>query len=238
MCRLREKTTYAVLHAYYSAEEVFDGIVWLGTGRAQAGEAVRLVRFRVGALTLTYLTNVLDPQVLSLQEIARLYARRWDIELAFLTLKESLGLHLWWRSKVAVILVQVWACLIVAQLVQALRLEIACRAGVEPFDVSLPVLVRQLPQHLAAGQDVLAVCVQRGRDLGLIRPSSRTQVQAPTLPAEQLVPRPADLVLSRPAKYPQAPGQPGRKGPHARRASPPLWGPAGLTAEASACLLC
>jgi len=37
-----------------------------------------------------------------------------------------------------VILVQVWACLILAQLVQAVRLEIACRAQVEPFEVSLP----------------------------------------------------------------------------------------------------
>jgi len=85
VCRLREKTSYTVLHTYYTFEEVFDGLVWLGNYHAQAGHAVRLVRFRVGALTLTYLTNVLDPTVLSIQEIARLYARRWDIELAFLT---------------------------------------------------------------------------------------------------------------------------------------------------------
>ena len=80
VCRLREKTSYTVLHTYYEWEEVFDGVIWLGNYQAQAGQAVRLVRFRVGALTLTYLTNVLDPTVLSIQEIARLYARRWDIE--------------------------------------------------------------------------------------------------------------------------------------------------------------
>jgi hypothetical protein len=85
VCRLREKTSYTVLHTFYTFEEVFDGVVWLGNYQAQAGEAVRMVRFRVGALSLTYLTTVLDPSVLSLQEIARLYARRWDIELAFLT---------------------------------------------------------------------------------------------------------------------------------------------------------
>ena len=128
VCRLREMTSYTVLHTYYEWEEVFDGVVWLGNYQAQAGQAVRLVRFRVGALTLTYLTNVLDPTVLSIQEIARLYARSFDIELAFLALKEHLGLHLWWSSKVSVILVQVWACLILAQLLQAVRLEIACRA--------------------------------------------------------------------------------------------------------------
>src|SRR5437763_2824003 len=171
VCRLREKTSYTVLHTYYSFEEVFDGLVWLGNYQAQAGQAVRLVRFRVGALTLTYLTNVLDPTQLPIQEIARLYARSFDIERAFLLLKEYLGLHLWWSSKVSVILVQVWACLILAQLLQAVRLEIACRAQVDPFEVSLPLLVTQLPQWLGREQDPIALCVQRGRQLGLIRPS-------------------------------------------------------------------
>ena len=136
--RLREKTSYTILHTYYQNEDVFDGVVMLGTGRAQARYAVRLVRWRVGVRWYTYLTNVLEPQVLPLAEIARLYARRWDIELAFLTLKEHVGLHLLWTSKLVTILPQVWACLIIAQVLQALRLEIACGAGVDPFEVSLP----------------------------------------------------------------------------------------------------
>src|SRR5437764_11708122 len=119
------------------------------------------------------------------------------IELAFLLLKDYLGLHLWWSSKVAVILVQVWACLILAQLLQAVRLEIACRAQVEPFEVSLPLLVRYVPHLLATDQDPLATCVQRGRQLGLIRPSSRTRVQGPLVAAEHIQPRPSELVLTR-----------------------------------------
>ncbi len=239
VCRLREKTSYTVLHTYYALEEVFDGVIWLGNYHAQAGRAVRLVRFRVGAITLTYLTNVLDPTVLPIEQVARLYARRWDIELAFLTLKEHLGLHLWWSSKVAVILVQVWACLILAQLLQAVRLEIACRAQVEPFEVSLPLLVRYVPQPRAVEQDLIVTCVQRGRQLGFIRPSSRTQVQGPLVAAEQIQPLPPDLVLTRPAKYPHDPGQAGRKGPHQRHAasSPPTWGPLGLTTAGYACLV-
>ena len=238
VCRLREKTSYTVVHTFYTCEEVFDGLVWLGNYHAQAGHAVRLVRFRVGAITLTYLSNVLDPSVLSIEEIARLYARRWDIELAFLTLKEHLGLHLWWSSKVTVILVQVWACLILAQLLQAVRLEIACQAQVEPFEVSLPLLVKSVPHPWAQGQDLIATCVQRGRELGLIRPCSRTRVQGPVVAAEQIQPRPADLVLSRAAKYPHDPGQAGRKGPHQRPAlTKPLWGPLGLTTAGYACLV-
>jgi hypothetical protein len=240
VCRLREKTSYTVLHTYYTFEEVFDGIVWLGNYQAQAAQALRLVRFGVGALTVTYLTNVLDPTQLPIQEIARLYARRWDIELAFLTLKEHLGLHLWWSSKVSVILVQVWACLILAQVLQAVRLEIACRAQVDPFEVSMPLLVRHLPQLLAREQDAMALYVRRGRQLGFIRPSSRTRVQGPVVAAQQIQPRPADLVLTRAAKYPHDPGQPGRQGRKRRQPqpSPATWGPQGLTAAGYACLLC
>jgi hypothetical protein len=240
VCRLREKTSYQVLHTYYAVEEVFDGVVWVGNYDAQAGQAVRLVRFRVGAITLTYLTNVLDPRQLPLREIARLYARRWDIELAFLTLKAQLGLHLWWSSKVAVILVQVWACLILAQLLQAVRLEIACRAQVEPFAVSFPVLVQCVHAPWVVEHDLLTLCVERGRELGLIRPSSRTQVQGPEVPAQHIQPLPPDLVLLRPAKYPHDPGQAGRKGPHGRQAQaarPPTWGPLGLTTAGYACLV-
>ncbi len=44
--RLRAKTSYQVIHTYYRAGPVFDGLVWLGTHRAdQAAHAVRLVTF-------------------------------------------------------------------------------------------------------------------------------------------------------------------------------------------------
>jgi len=233
--RLREKTSYTIIHTSYQSEDVFDGIVMLGTGKAQARYAVRLVRWRVGSVWYTYLSNVLKPQVLSLAEIARLYARRWDIELAFLTLKEYLGLHLLWTSKLVTILQQVWACLILAQVLQALRLEIACGAGVDPFEVSLPLVVQALPPMLARGEDVVTLCVQRGRQLGFIRPSSRTRRQVPQVAAQDIQPLPAELVLEREPRYPAAPGQPGR-GRSKRQSGPPGL-PKELTSAFYACLL-
>lgn len=82
--RLRKKVTYQEVHTFYRDTErgILDQLVWLGTYRAdRAGEMARLVTFRVGSSTHTSVTNVLDPTVLPLQEIARLYARRWDIEM-------------------------------------------------------------------------------------------------------------------------------------------------------------
>lgn len=233
--RLREKTSYTIIHTLYESEEVFDGLVMLGTRQARARYAVRLVRWRVGVIWYTYLTNVLEPEVLPITEIARLYGRRWDIELAFLTLKEHLGLHLIWTSKRVSILQQVWACLIIAQVLQALRLEIACGADVDPFEVSLPLLMQALPPMLARGEDVVALWVQRGRQLGVIRPSSRTRRQVPEVPRQDIVPRPADLVLEREPSYPAAPGQPGRGRSKRGQGQPRL--PKELTSAFYACLL-
>lgn len=226
VCRLREKTSYTVVHTLYESAEVFDGLVWLGTHQAKAGSVARLVRVRVGCFTHEYLTNVLDPSVLSVGDVVRLYARRWDIELAFLLLKEYWELHLWWQSKLTGILQQIWACLIIAQVLQTMRMEIACQAHVDPFEVSMPLVVRSMPTLLASGQDPIAFCVQRGRQLGFIRPSSRLQLQVPVIAEADIVLRPADLMLERTPCYPADPGRPGRKSSNSRhkpKTGPPIW---------------
>jgi len=202
--RLRQKTSYQVLHVYYQQGDVFDAVIHLGAYRAdRASHAVRLVRFQVGTTRFAYITNVLDPHRLPLADIARLYARRWDIELAFKMLKRHLHLHLLWSSKSVVILQQLWAVLIIAQILHALQLEIAQRAGVGLFDVSLALLVEYGPRYAAEGQDPIEVFVRQGRDLHFIRPSTRTQIRAPVIPPESLQPLPADLVLTRTPRHPQ-----------------------------------
>lgn len=200
--RLRAGTSYTVLHRFYDDGTTFDGLIFLGAYRAdRAKHAVRLVRFQVGAKTFTYITNVRDPRRLSLREIARLYARRWDIELAFKLIKRELGLHLLWSAKTIVVLQQVWAVLIIAQILQAFRFEIAARAEVDLFDVSLPLLIRYLPELASQGDDPLAFIVATGWQAGLFRPARRVQIQAPDLTKAQLAPAPRDLVLVRTPRY-------------------------------------
>lgn len=204
MSRWREETTYLIVHTYYQQGETFDGLVWLGATDARAGHVVRLVRFRSGCLIRQYITNVRNPLLLPMREIARLYARRWDIELGFLTLKQYLGLHLLWSSKQQVIRAQIWACVIIAQILQAIRMEVAFRAQVDAFEVSLPLLIEYLPQFSAGGRDGISACVQQGERLGIIRPSTRLLVQAPELAATMLAPLPAGTVLWYPPRYPIA----------------------------------
>jgi len=200
--RFRLKTSYTVAHIFYQKGELFDGIVWLGAYRAdRAARAVRLVRFPVAGKLRIYITNVLDPRLLPMLEIARLYARRWDFELAVNLIKRHLKLHIWWSGKDVVVLQQVWAVLIISQILQALRLEIAGRAEVDPYDVSMDLLVKYMPQYAYTGQNPVEVFVNQGRELRFIRPSTRTVVQAPVIDPSELAPLPAELVLVRTPRY-------------------------------------
>jgi len=200
--RLRAKTSSVVRHVHYQDGDTLDALIWLGAYNAdKAAHTVRLVQFRHGPQLFRYLTNVRDPRVLPAAEVARLYARRWDIELAFKLVKRHLGLHLLWSAKPGVVLQQVWAVLTVAQVVQGLRLEIAAGANVDPFEVSLPLLVQYLPLLLERGDDPVAVFVAEGRRLQFIRPSRRTVIHAPTIPPEAYVLPPPDLPLRRTHRY-------------------------------------
>jgi hypothetical protein len=200
--RFRKGTSYQVIHTFYARGETFDGLIWLGKHRAdRAKHAVRLVRFRHKGTLHAYLTNVLDPPQFPLPAIAQLYARRWDFELAANLIKRHLKLHLLWSAKEVVIQQQVWAVLIISQILQALRLEIAGRAQVDPFEVSMELLVQSLPQFAADGRDPIQAFVELGRFARFIRPSSRLRPEVPEIPPEEVVPRPATLLLERTPRH-------------------------------------
>ena len=99
--------------------------------------------------------------------------------MAFARVKQHLHLRLLGSSKSEVIQHQLWATVIIAQILQALRLEIAHQAGVDPFEVSMALLVEYAPRYAYRGRDPIAIFVERGRDLGFIRPSRRTRIRAP-----------------------------------------------------------
>jgi hypothetical protein len=212
--RLKEGVTYEIKEvlAYDDHLGLLDAIVWVGTYRSdRAASLARLVCFSSHGTRYRYLTNVLSPTWLSLHDIAALYARRWDIELAFKLLKCELGLQLWWGARPELVLIQLWLALILAQLLHALQLQVARQAHVEPFDVSLHVLVEVLDLLPADTTPLIERLVQDGRALGLIRPAHRLQVEVPPSEPHMLCP-PADLTQHvRHARYAQ-------RNPHPTRA--------------------
>ncbi|HLZ63139.1 MAG TPA: transposase [Ktedonosporobacter sp.] len=180
----------------------------------RARYAVRLIRYRHRGLWYSYLTNVLDPLQLPAAEVVRLYARRWDIELAFRLLKDHLCLNLIWSAKWEVIGAQIWACLTLAQLFHALQMQAAEQADVDPFEISMHLLVRHVPRWLACGLSPLQQILQHGRDMGLIRPSTRLLPRLPAVSLSDLRFPDPDLSLERPARYSHRPaGNRSRKKP-------------------------
>jgi hypothetical protein len=203
--RYRENTSYSIAHVFYRQREVLDALVWLGTGQKQAHHLVRLVRMGDGIGVRTYLTNICDPHMLSLGDVAQLYSRRWEIELAFRLLKEYLGMSHWWSSKRELILMQIWVVLILSHLVYALRERIARVADCDPFEVSVPLLVDLLPQLCSPSKLSLEQLVQSGRQLGLLRENPRLVLSVPQVALSSYQLAPPDLLRHRPGRAPSAP---------------------------------
>lgn len=211
--RLRDDTHYQIEHTFYRHDGTLDALVWLGSlGRngSRTGRLVRLVRFWDGKALRLYLTNQTDPRLLPLPDVARLYARRWDIELAFLTLKEHLDLHHWWSAIPVLRKQQALVVLIVSQLLHATRLLIAAEQGLDPFEVSLPLLAKAMPRLLARRQHPVVWACRCGHKLGLFRPSSRLQPVVPDPPPTQYVSPPPELRFTRLASYREYRPQPQR----------------------------
>lgn len=189
--RWREKTTYEVAHVLYDGGNaqvhLWEGLVYPGKHRAdRAAQPVRLIRLTRNegerSVCYQYVTNVLDPRVLPAWEVVALYRRRWDIEQAFNLIKTYLGLHLLWSSHPNVILHQVYATVILCQVLFALRDEVALRAQAGRCEVSLPLLIRWLPRLAADGHDPVAEFVRVGRSAGYVRPVRRRPFQVPEVP--------------------------------------------------------
>jgi hypothetical protein len=202
VCRLPAHVTYVEQHVLCDVQtarvRLRETLVYLGAGtqaqHSQGAFPLRLIevtrRARAGVDAppdhrWQYLTSVWDPRVLPAAEALGLYGRRWDIETAFGLCKTHLKLHLVWSAQQNTLLHQVYATLLLAQVVSALRFEIAAAAGADVREVSLELLLRWLPEFAAEGQDPVATFVAEGRRLGFIRPFRGIEREVPTPAAEQ-----------------------------------------------------
>jgi hypothetical protein len=206
VARLRSNGSYTMEHILLQRDGYFEALIFLGAYRSdQAAYLMRLIRVRYRGQWYSYISNITDPCQLSGAQIVALYARRWDIELGFRLLKDHLGLRLLWSAKMQVIGAQLWATVILAQILHALQVQVAVESGVETFDVSLELLWRYLPElsQLSAtqGQPLLEVIKAVGVALKLIRPSTRIRRVVPDIDWQEITPLPADLVWIREPHY-------------------------------------
>ncbi len=105
---------------------------------------LRLIEVRVGKVWRSYLTSVLEPEVLPPYVIIDLSQKRWPIEDAFNTVKRLLGLSYLWTGSINGIKLQIWASWLFYSVLVDLGDGVAEELSL-PFDrISLEMIYRGL----------------------------------------------------------------------------------------------
>jgi hypothetical protein len=168
---VRAEEAVRVLH---ESPHVRDRIVRMGLYRSNpCAHLVRVVEVKVGTAWRPYLTNVLDPRVLSAADVVDLYGRRWRIEEAFLVTKRLLGLSYLWSGAYNGIALQVWCSWLLYAVLVDLSDAVAEELG-QPLDaMSLEMTYRGLYHftsafHRGEASDPVAYLAAQD-DLGLVK---------------------------------------------------------------------
>jgi hypothetical protein len=168
---VRAETVVQVLH---ESAQIRDRIVQMGLYRSNPCiHLVRLVEVKVGGKWRPYLTNVLDPQVLAVEDVVDLYGRRWKIEEAFLVTKRLLGLSYLWSGAYNGIALQVWATWLLYAVLVDLSDAVAEELGLPLDAMSLEMTYRGLYHftsafHRGEATDPVAYLAAHD-DLGLVK---------------------------------------------------------------------
>jgi hypothetical protein len=99
-------------------------------------QTLRWLRWRKGRDSLEVLTNVLEPEQLSIRDALSLYPWRWKVERLFFDLKEVLNLHRFYTSSPNGVAMQVYAAALVHTAFRVAQGHIAQAVGTEPEEIS------------------------------------------------------------------------------------------------------
>lgn len=174
--RPKSNTKVEVVRWLSSTDTVKDKLVHLGTGQNDTPIlTVRLVQVRFERQWYSYVTSVLDPEILPPFVVADLYRRRWRIEDAFNILKRVLNLGYLWTGSVNGIKLQLWATWLFYAVLLDLGDAVADALKVPMERISLEMLFRGIyhfSQAYAKGlaSDLVAYFASpQNQDLGVVK---------------------------------------------------------------------
>lgn len=173
--RLRNKTAYQVTRCL--SQEVFyrDEIIDLGQYRSNPCQyPLRLVSVLWGKTWYYYLTNVLDPEQLSPQQVCELYRAGKQIEEAFLLTKRLLGLAYLWVGGSNGVQIQIFATLIFYAVLNDLCSQVAVALNQPKERISIEMVFRGLYHFARAlmrgdSNDVVHYLAEHHKLLGLVK---------------------------------------------------------------------
>jgi hypothetical protein len=174
--RLRAQTSFTVTQVLLEGGLVRDRIVQLGRYRSHRSQhPVRLIEIQLHGVWHRYLTNVLDPQRLSIVEVVALYEARWQIESAFLLVKRLLGLSYLWVGSLNGVQLQLWATWLYYAILVDLCDDVAELLGLPLERISVEMVSRSLYFYVGAltqgytGSAAAYFAEPANRDLGIVK---------------------------------------------------------------------
>jgi hypothetical protein len=148
--RQRDRVSFTVERVLLARPHVRDQIIRLGQHKVPCRHPVRLVEVYVNGHWRGYLTNVLDPQRLSVVEVVALYHARWRIETMFLLVKRLLDLAYLWVGSQNGVWLQVLATFLFYAVLIDLCDDVAEVLGVRLDQVSVEMVYRSLYHYVTA----------------------------------------------------------------------------------------
>lgn len=201
--RMRGKTSMKVIAVLGNSHHYRDRIIWLGKHKSdRAAHPVRLVEILIDGVWYGYITNVLEPSRLNAHQVWALYSMRWTIEMCFAAVKRALNLAFLRPTLPNAMLIQIWSTLIVYQVLQDLRLEVAACAGWKEDEVSWEMLMRRIAWYAKdkPKEPLRRWLCRDARALNLKKRGTRKRRRL-GLPEEvlaELLPPPEDFVFDNP----------------------------------------
>ncbi len=174
--RLKKRAAIKVDEVFTESYSLRDRKIRLGSGTKRTPYiTLRLVEVKSGKVWHSYLTSVLEPEILPPYVVADLYGKRWRIEEAFNTVKRLLGLSYLWVGSINGVKLQIW----VTWLFYAILIDLGDAVAEElslPFDrISLEMIYRGLYHFGVANQKGKATDPVKyfaspdNKDLGIVK---------------------------------------------------------------------
>ena len=173
--RLKSKTSYTVEKVLLEGPRVRDRLVHLGKYRSNPSKhTVRLVEVYLNGSWQAYLTNVLEPERLSVVEVVAFYGERWQVETVFLETKRLLDLAYLWVGSINGVQLQVWTTFLFYGVLLDLVDEVAEVLQVPGSSVSVEMVYRGLYHYVQARAQgyegsAAAYLAQEAKRLGIVK---------------------------------------------------------------------
>jgi hypothetical protein len=174
--RIKKGAAIKVLEVFTEGYSLRDSKIRLGSGtKTTPYITLRLIEVKSGKVWHSYLTSVLEPEILPPYVVADLYRKRWRIEEAFNTVKRLLGLSYLWVGSINGIKLQIWGTWLFYAILIDLGDAVADELSL-PFDsISLEMIYRGLYHFGVANQKgevtdpVKYFAAPENKDLGIIK---------------------------------------------------------------------